>query len=68
MNQPCSKKCAENMICDFCSRYIFEKNLCTYQNKKMEPWYDCNCNMFRCCTLDMKAGGEDDRSKRICEN
>lgn len=54
MNQPCNKECAKNMICDFCSRYIFEQSLCTYQNKEMEPYYDCDCNMFRCFRLDWK--------------
>lgn len=27
MNEPCNKECAKNMICDFCSRYIFEQSL-----------------------------------------
>ena len=58
MNQPCSKECAEHMICDFCARYDFDEEWCSYQAKTMFPCDDCDCNMFKCFTLDKKVEEE----------
>lgn len=58
MNEPCSEECSKNMICDFCIRYDFNKEWCNYQNKKMIPYDDCDCNMFRCFRLDKKVKEE----------
>lgn len=46
----CNCNCVS--ICGFCSKYNINDKICMTQNMHKEKYEDCNCNKFKCFTLE----------------
>lgn len=49
MIKKCSKNCES--ICGFCTNYDVKNKCCNINNTTKEKYEDCNCDMFKCFTL-----------------